>query len=179
MKLGQSERNIDKHLLRIVRSCANFFSWTESQGMCKWQRLQNDKFQSEILTAFGGTLPLITCSNTKDDGEKPRKWLKLDYVRRKFKDPVNVIIPVDRVTKRTRSIVGVKDETGTSEGKGWDVKTKVIGWPETEGIGLKEESTSRAFIRSVRISSNFIYQRILSKKTRVWTWECPQVVEES
>ena len=42
-------------------------------------------------------------------------WSKLDGVSKVFRGPVNVITPAEVATKRTWSILEVKDNVGTGE----------------------------------------------------------------
>ena len=80
-----------------------------------------------------------------------------------FRGPVNVIIPVEGGKSQKRSILGVKDYVGADEEKDKGGINKEEGRSKIERIGAVEESVSRASIRSVRISSTSITERISSE----------------
>ena len=99
----------------------------------------------------------------------PKIWTKLDCVSKTFRRLVNVITPAEGATERARPILGVKDHVAASEERGGKGEiNKVDDWTKTERVGVAESNILRASIRSVRIWSIPISERISSKQFQIY-----------
>ena len=76
---------------------------------------------------------------------------------------MNIITLMEEATEQTRYMLGVTDDVGAGEERGRIEIIKVDGRIKTEGMGVAEESVSRASIRRVHIRSTPISERKSSK----------------
>ena len=94
----------------------------------------------------------------------PKIWSKLDYISKIIRALVNITTLVEGAIKKTRFILGVRDDVGAGKERRWDEENNLEGWTKTEGLRATGESVTWASIKSVRIWYKPISERILSQK---------------